>query len=306
MNSKAKYQRFLIAKTILMIIVAFIFIGALYGGILMLIDPSGKLLKMDNLLLYFKVLPFANILFKDYIFSGIMLIIVNGITNLIALILLIKRKPLGLYLGSIFGFTLILWISIQLYIFPLNALDIIFFSLGLIQLLAGIAAIIFYKQATFVFNENDYKNIKSSNCLVLYFSRMGYAKKRAYEIANENGCKLKELAVAEHTKNTSGFWWCGRYAMHRYEMTITNTPNLEAYDKIIIVGQIWCFRISAPIRSLLTQNKDLLKNKDVSLHILHFNRMIPRGAIKEINTILGKNVVINSYVSRFGKIKKIN
>ena len=58
----------------------------------MLVDPTGKLLGMNNLLPYFKVLPFSNILFQNYIFSGIALIIVNGMSNLIASYLIIKNK----------------------------------------------------------------------------------------------------------------------------------------------------------------------------------------------------------------------
>ncbi len=50
----------------------------------MIIGPSGKLLQMDKLLPYFEVLPFSKYLFKDYIFSGISLIIANGLTNLLA------------------------------------------------------------------------------------------------------------------------------------------------------------------------------------------------------------------------------
>ncbi|UKI50621.1 MAG: hypothetical protein L6U99_04410 [Clostridium sp.] len=45
----------------LIAIEAFIAIGALYGGIMMLLDPSGKMLGMDNLLPYFMLLPFADI-----------------------------------------------------------------------------------------------------------------------------------------------------------------------------------------------------------------------------------------------------
>lgn len=47
---------------------------------------------MDTLLPYFSVLPFSDILFQNYIFSGISLLIVNGISNLIASYLIIKIK----------------------------------------------------------------------------------------------------------------------------------------------------------------------------------------------------------------------
>ena len=73
----------------------FIGIGALWGNICMFIKPDGSLLHMENLLPYFEVLPFSDILFKNYIFSGIMLLFVNGISNFIAFYLLLKNKKIG-------------------------------------------------------------------------------------------------------------------------------------------------------------------------------------------------------------------
>ncbi len=58
----------------------------------MLVDPNGKLLRMDTMLPYFQVLPFSDILFQNYIFSGIALLIVNGLTNLVAFVLIILKK----------------------------------------------------------------------------------------------------------------------------------------------------------------------------------------------------------------------
>lgn len=57
----------------------------------MFIDPTGKLLGMDTILIYFNVLPYSNILFNNYIFLGISLLIVNGITNLISSYLIVKK-----------------------------------------------------------------------------------------------------------------------------------------------------------------------------------------------------------------------
>ena len=74
----------------------FIGIGAVCGAIGMLSDPTGKAMGMDSMLPYFQVLPFAEVLFQNYIFSGIALLIVNGLTNIIAAIMLIKKKKIAL------------------------------------------------------------------------------------------------------------------------------------------------------------------------------------------------------------------
>lgn len=118
----------------------FIGVGAVAGGLSMILDPSGKTLHMDGMLPYFQVLPFAKALFQDFLFSGFALLIVNGLTNLTAAVLLLRRKKLGVILGGVFGVTLMLWICIQFYMFPLNFMSTAYFIFGLCQALTGYVA----------------------------------------------------------------------------------------------------------------------------------------------------------------------
>ena len=118
----------------------FIGIGAVAGGLSMILDPSGKLLHMDAMLPFFQVLPFADVLFQDFQFSGIALLIVNGLTNLTAAVLLLRKKKIGVILGGIFGIILMLWICIQFYMFPLNIMSTAYFIFGLCQTVTGFAA----------------------------------------------------------------------------------------------------------------------------------------------------------------------
>lgn len=76
----------------------------------MFIDKTGSLLKMNCLLIYFKELPLSNVLFSDYLFSSICLLIINGITNIVGSIMLIKNKKISYNLEIIFGILLMLWI----------------------------------------------------------------------------------------------------------------------------------------------------------------------------------------------------
>lgn len=118
----------------------FIGIGAVGGALCMIIDPSGKTLGMDTMLPYFQVLPFADVLFQNFLFSGFALLIVNGLTNLTAAALLLKKEKLGVILGGIFGITLMLWICIQFYMFPMNFMSTIFFIFGICQAITGYVA----------------------------------------------------------------------------------------------------------------------------------------------------------------------
>ena len=132
--SKSRYHT---ARKWLILWTLFIGIGAIAGGLSMILDPSGKLLHMDAMLPFFQVLPFADVLFQDFLFSGFALLIVNGLTNLTAAVLLLRKKKLGVILGGIFGITLMLWICIQFYMFPLNFMSAAYFIFGLCQAVTG-------------------------------------------------------------------------------------------------------------------------------------------------------------------------
>lgn len=300
-------MRYKITKKLLIFWCLFIGIGAAFGSICMFIDPTGKLLKMDTLLPYFQVLPFSKILFQNYIFPGIALLIVNGISNLVAAFLIIRNKKTGIILGTVFGLTLMLWIIIQFVIFPPNVLSTTFFVLGIIQLITGYMTYVFYNQEQFKFDVNEYKNIgKNKDILVVYFSRMGYTKKIAYEEANKTGADIIEIKSTERTENTLGFWWCGRYGMHKWNMPIEDINiDIKSYKKIIIVSPIWVFSVSAPIRNFCYKySKEINK---VEYIFTHFMNVGFENVADEVDQILNqKREKFTSVCIRLGKkrIKK--
>lgn len=253
----------------------------------MLMDPTGRLLHMDAMLPYFKKLPFADVLFVDYTFSGIALLIVNGLTNLTAAGLLLKRKKLGVILGGVFGVTLMLWIGIQFYLFPANVLSTAYFIFGLCQALTGYAAWVFEKQEAFAVNEADYTSIGTNPTrLVVYFSRMGYVKRVAYEAANRTGAELYEIKSTERTAGTLGFWWCGRFGMHRWEMPIEPIGvDLAKYDHVTICSPIWVFSLAAPVRSFCRQAAGTIKEADYI--VTHFSPGRYKKVAAEMDALLG-------------------
>ena len=300
---KMRYDK---TKKILIFWCLFIGIGALFGSIGMFIDPTGNLMKMNDILPCFKVLPFSEVLFQNYVFSGIALLVINGLSNLLAAYLLIKNKKIGIILGTIFGFTLMLWITIQFIILPINALSIIYFIFGLLQLITGYMTYVFYTQKNFKFDVKNYNNIgKKKEDMVVYFSRMGYTKKIAYEKANELGADIIEIKTKEKTDGTTGFWWCGRYGMHKWGMDIENINiNLKKYRKVIIISPIWVFSISAPVRNFCYKyGKDI---NDVEYIFTHFMDVKFESVANEVDKILNKKrSKFMSICTRFGRIKKI-
>jgi hypothetical protein len=143
---KKKTSPYNVFRGILIFWTLFIGIGAVAGGVSMIVDPSGKVLHMDGMLPFFTVLPFSDVLFRDFLFSGIALLTVNGLTNLTAAVLLFAKKRIGVILGTVFGITLMLWICIQFYMFPLNFMSTAFFVFGALQAITGLFALKFLQR----------------------------------------------------------------------------------------------------------------------------------------------------------------
>lgn len=299
-------SRYNTARKLLIFWTLFIGIGAVMGAVFMLIDPTGKLMGMDAMLPYFKKLPFADVLFNDLVFSGISLLIVNGITNLIAAGLLFARKKSGAVLGGIFGVTLMLWICIQFYMFPLNFMSTIYFVFGFIQAATGYAAVIFFKQENFSVCIDDYPSIGTNpRNLVVYFSRMGYVKKIALEEANRTGAQIYEIKASERTEGTAGFWWCGRYGMHRWSMPINKIDiNLSEFEHVTICSPVWVFALSAPVRAFCGEARGKIKEADYIA--VHHTKSKYENTAEEMDSLLGlKHTGFRSVCCKTGKFTEI-
>ena len=284
---KNHHSRSWVTGGILLFWTIFIGLGAVGGAAMMLYDPTGKAMGMDALLPCFQVLPFAEVLFQNYIFSGFALLIVNGLSNLTAAALLLAKKKSGVILGGVFGVTLMLWICIQFVIFPLNFMSTSYFVFGFCQAITGYMTWIFAKQEDFSVDPADYPNIgKDDACLVVYFSRMGYVKKLALEAANRTGVQVYEIKATERTQGTLGFWWCGRFAMHRWQMPIQRVDlNLTVYDHVTICTPIWVFSLAAPVRSFCAQASGKIKEADYIL--VHHTKGTYKNAAREMDALLG-------------------
>lgn len=304
-SDEKTYSRYRPARRALLFWTIFIGIGAVAGSSAMLIDPSGGLMGMDAMLPYFQKLPFAEIVFQDFVFSGISLLIVNGISNLTAAGLLIANKRIGAVLGGVFGITLMLWICIQFYMFPLNFMSTAYFIFGFIQAIMGYMTVVFYDQEHFTVSESDYPNIGSDPTkLVVYFSRMGYTKKRALEAADRTGAEIYEVRAAERTSGTLGFWWCGRYGMHRWAMPIEDIGvQLEKYDHVTVCSPVWVFNLCAPMREFCKKASGRIRSADYIL--VHHQKSLYANAADEMDRLLGlKDTPAVSVCCREGRYLK--
>lgn len=299
-------SRFKTARRLLIFWTLFIGLGAVAGASGMLLDPTGKAMGMDAMLPYFQKLPFADVLFRNYTFPGFALLFVNGITNLTAAALLFVKKKSGVFLGGLFGITLMLWICIQFYMFPLNFMSTIYFVFGFLQAATGYAAWVFLKQESFEVNEEKYKNIGTNHeRLVVYFSRMGYVRKAALEEADRTGAEIFELKSTEHAEGTSGFWWCGRFGMHKWEMPIEELPpGLSEYAHVTICSSVWVFALAAPVRAFCKAANGKIREADYI--VLHHMKSSFDSVAEEADSLLGiTHTGFRSICCRKGKFSSI-
>lgn len=282
----------------------FIGIGAVAGAACMLIDPTGRTLGMDAMLPFFQVLPFADVLFRSFTFSGIALLLVNGLPNLLAAGLLLRRQPSGVVLGGTLGITLMLWICIQFYMFPPNFMSTAYFVFGLIQALTGYAAWVFFRQERFAAQSPGYTCAADDRShLVVYFSRMGYVRHVACEIASRTGAQMYEIKATQPTAGTLGFWWCGRFAMHRWAMPIEPVNiDLSAYRRITICTPIWVFGLCGPVRAFCQQAAGKVNQVDYAL--VHHTKGAYAHVAAEMDALLGtRHTACHSICCRKGKMQ---
>lgn len=299
-------SRFAPARKALIFWTLFIGLGAVGGAACMLADPSGRSVGMSGMLPYFQVLPFADVLFQDLFFSGIALLLVNGITNLTAAALLFRKKPAGAMLGGVFGVTLMLWILIQFYIFPLNFMSTLYFIFGFCQAATGYAAWVFQRQEAFQARPlPPLPSVEHPRRLVVYFSRMGYVKKLAYEIAEKTGAAVYEIRSTERTEGTLGFWWCGRFGMHRWDMPIRPIDvDLSAFEHVTVCAPIWVFALAAPVRAFCRQAAGQIREADYLL--VHHTSGRYESAAREMDRLLGlKHTALRSVQCKVGAFREI-
>ena len=121
-------------KTIEKILTLFIAIGAVAGAVMMWLDPTGTTWGGEPLLEMLRAkMPWPDIFFNNFIASGFVLLILNGVTQFIAAFLLFKKHRLAPYAVLACGIILMLWIVLEWWVWGFNAMSNVFFVLGLAE-----------------------------------------------------------------------------------------------------------------------------------------------------------------------------
>ncbi len=126
------------------ILTLFIGIGAVAGAVMMWTDPTGVAWGGEPLLELLRAkMPWPDIFFQNFIPSGFVLLILNGITQFIAAFLLFKKHPLAQWTVLACGIILMLWIVLEWWVWGFNAISNLYFVLGLAETVAAIISLRF-------------------------------------------------------------------------------------------------------------------------------------------------------------------
>ena len=132
----------MIMKTFLKILTIFIAVGAVGGAVMMWMDPSGVSWGGEPMLdLLRNKMPWPDVLFKNFIPSGFALLAANGLTQLLAALMLFKNHPWAYWAVLVCGVILMLWIVLEWYVWGFVALSNIFFVLGLVEVIGAVCCI---------------------------------------------------------------------------------------------------------------------------------------------------------------------
>ncbi len=116
----------------LAILQLFIGIGAIAGGLGLVIDSTGATVGLNPDWL-------ARSLFNSYLVPGLILFIIIGIGHIFSGILTLKNYNKSGILAAFLGFFLMLWIVAQMVIIPFYWLQLLYFVFGFTEVLLGVA-----------------------------------------------------------------------------------------------------------------------------------------------------------------------
>ena len=121
-------------KTFLKILTLFIAAGAVGGAVMMWMDPTGVSWGGEPMLDLLRAkMPWPEVFFRNFIPSGFVLLAVNGLTQLLAALMLFKNHPRACCAVLVCGIILMIWIALEWWIWGFVALSNIFFVLGLVE-----------------------------------------------------------------------------------------------------------------------------------------------------------------------------
>lgn len=112
-------------------------LAGLVCGVLFIVGPDGSLMQAGALLPVIATMPLANVFFQDFLWIGIAMLLVLGIPNTVAAVLLVRKSASQYRATLATGILLLLWTGFELIFMP-NGLAIGYFVVGVVVVVASI------------------------------------------------------------------------------------------------------------------------------------------------------------------------
>ena len=112
-------------------------VAGLVCGVLFIAGPDGHFLQAGALLDVVQELPLASLFFQDFVWIGVAMLLVLGLPNSVATVMLLRKKK-DQYVATLFAGVLLLpWTGFEL-IFMINALAVGYFIIGIVSVLSSV------------------------------------------------------------------------------------------------------------------------------------------------------------------------
>jgi len=126
-----------VARGFLIIVSVLNGLSGLVCGVLFIAGPDGRFIQAGALLPVIHTLPLADVFFQDFLWIGVAMLLVLGIPNLVAALMLLRRSERQYVATLVAGVLLILWCGFEL-VFMFNVPAVGYFMVGVISVLCSI------------------------------------------------------------------------------------------------------------------------------------------------------------------------
>ena len=109
---------------------------------MMWVDPTGVKWGGEPLLEMLRAkMPWPDVFFNNFVPSGFALLIVNGITQIGAAVMLFKKHHLAQWAVLTCGIILMIWIVLEWWAWGFNSISNLYFVLGLVEAVAAVVSL---------------------------------------------------------------------------------------------------------------------------------------------------------------------
>ncbi len=135
--------------------------------------------------------------------------------------------------------------------------------------------------------------------LMVYYSRGGNTRRVAETLSDQLGCDFEEITVEGARGGLIGYLICGVEAVGVVTSPI-NKMRLDpsAYDLVIVGTPTWGFKVSSPVRTYLTENRE----KFPKIALFCTKDSVKANATTSMAEIVGKEPVARASI-RSAEIK---